>query len=82
MKKYWKILFIVALFCGTPLINSSISAQDEPPLPPDHGRNGDHPVGAPIDGGLGILLALGAAYGGMKLYLLRKKGKGSETKDE
>ena len=44
----------------------------------NHGSDGDPPLGngAPIGGGLFILLGLGAAYGGVKikkLYQLRKK---------
>lgn len=35
---------------------------------PDGSRNG-----APIDGGLGILLALGGAYGAYKVYRIRKE---------
>ena len=38
-------------------------------------RHGGGPVGAPIDGGLGILLAMGAAYGGKKLYKARQDKK-------
>ncbi|MFH1296966.1 MAG: hypothetical protein ABIJ04_06805 [Bacteroidota bacterium] len=55
-----------------------------PPPPPGEGTgstntNGNR-NGAPIDGGLGILLALGAAYGGKKLYQAYKKKK--ETSEE
>jgi hypothetical protein len=35
----------------------------------------DNPDTVPIDGGLSLLLAAGAAYGGKKLYDQRKKGK-------
>jgi hypothetical protein len=46
------------------------------PLPPDyppgtHGAETDQP-GAPIDGGLSILLLMGAAYGAKKVYILKK----------
>ncbi len=49
-----------------------------PPAPPSGGGGGGPggggvPVGAPIDGGLGILVALGLAYGGKKLYTIRKE---------
>jgi len=53
----------------------------DPPGPPtDHGSDGNQnpdPVGAPIDGGLGILIVLtaGAGYGGLKLYKASKKEK-------
>ncbi len=42
-----------------------------------HGLNGSQPVGAPIDGGLSILIALGAAYGAKKVYRFKNK----EAKD-
>jgi hypothetical protein len=77
MKNIIKILFV------TVLISCSISvlAQAPPPPPgnPSSGGGGSPgPVGAPIDGGLGILLAMGAAYGGKKLYKARQ-GKNKET---
>ena len=40
--------------------------------PTGPGGGGGTPVGAPIDGGVGILLAMGIAYGGKKLYSLRQ----------
>jgi len=52
---------------------------DNPGPPPPPGQTGGGPgggsvpVGAPIDGGLGILLALGIGYGGKKIYDVRKK---------
>lgn len=75
MKNIIKILFISVL------ISVGISALAQaPPPPPGNPRTGgggsDGPVGAPIDGGLGILLALGAAYGGKRLLKTRKKTKG------
>ncbi len=41
-----------------------------PPNPPDNPNSGGGPVGgsAPVGTGIGILLALGAAYGGKKVY--------------
>lgn len=39
------------------------------------------PVGAPIDGGLGILLAMGAAYGGYKAYKRRKESSDEEQQE-
>lgn len=62
-------LFIMSLVFAT----VSLMAQGAPPPPPDgHGGSTNQPAsgggGAPIGGGLGILLALGAAYGGGKIY--------------
>jgi hypothetical protein len=64
-----KIILITLLsFCSIGLF-----AQPLPPAYP-HGTNGDLPA-APIDGGLSILLALGAVYGAQKVYILKKKSK-------
>lgn len=40
--------------------------------PPDPGGGQGDPPGIPIDGGLSILLAAGAAYGGKKIYDMSK----------
>ena len=68
IKKNWakKSLSIFALMA---LLTLSASA-DVPPPPGGSGGGGpsgsDLPVGAPIDGGLSLLLILGAAYGAKK----------------
>ncbi|MDP1622513.1 MAG: hypothetical protein Q8M08_09280 [Bacteroidales bacterium] len=72
MKKIKLVLILLAI-CAVPLISLS-----DPPGPPGSGTAGSEqgggqtPVGAPIDGGLGILLALGLGYGGKKLYNAHK----------
>lgn len=52
------------------LIGNGIIAQ--PPPPPDqHGGSGNAPASGgsgSLTGGIGILMALGAAYGGRKVY--------------
>lgn len=66
MKTFIKLLTItlitlnsIAIYAGAP----------PPPPPPGHGSGGNVPGGgAPIAGGIGILLALGAAYGGKKVW--------------
>ncbi len=54
---------------------SSIGLFAQPVPPPTtgggHGLSGDQ-NGAPLDGGLSILLLLSAAYGGKKAYRMRK----------
>jgi hypothetical protein len=62
------------------LLTINLSLAQTPPPPnggnnPNQGGNNNTPVGggAPIAGGIGILLALGAAYGGKKVYDFRKK---------
>lgn len=52
------------------------AAQGVPPAPPDeHDQSGNQPSGngAPIGGGMTMLLSMGAAYGGKKYYDYRKK---------
>ncbi|PKP32724.1 MAG: hypothetical protein CVT99_03385 [Bacteroidetes bacterium HGW-Bacteroidetes-16] len=72
MKKIFIQLMIIVSFT---LTSTFLPAQDPPPPPSDHGGSGNAPAdnGAPISGGLFILLGLGAAYGGKKLYDLRKE---------
>ncbi|MBG0780777.1 MAG: hypothetical protein H0S84_00750 [Bacteroidales bacterium] len=66
-----KIIAQVILVIGLSLSSQALLAQGVPPPPPGgHGSSGNQPAGstAPIGGGLGILLSLGAAYGGRKIY--------------
>jgi hypothetical protein len=58
---------ILTIAIGMGLVVMTLG-QDPPSMPGSHGDDGNQPAGAPIDGGLGILLAMGAAYGGKKLY--------------
>ncbi|MBE0648442.1 MAG: hypothetical protein IH596_11730 [Bacteroidales bacterium] len=63
-------------------LSSTLFAQSPPPPPGGHGETGNQdPRGAPIDGGLGILLALGATYGGYKIYKNRKDKAEKEVVD-
>ncbi|MBU2554768.1 MAG: hypothetical protein KKF98_09950 [Bacteroidetes bacterium] len=65
-----KLLLITVLITGS----QQLISQPPPPPPPGHGGDGNQNAGnAPIDGGLGILLVLGAAYGGKRLYDRRKE---------
>lgn len=75
MKKVIRISMVLLFMSFATLVTFA-----DPPGPPTgdptapEGNGG--PVGsAPIDGGLGILLALGAAYGGFKLYKSRQENK-------
>ncbi|NLM93542.1 MAG: hypothetical protein GX168_11420 [Bacteroidales bacterium] len=48
-----------------------------PPQPPSPGQEGNQPFKpAPLGSGLGILVALGLAYGGKKVYDARKDFRG------
>jgi hypothetical protein len=77
MKKIIKsFLFTTFITCASFI---SLPVLADPPGPPaDHGQTGNQdPVGAPIDGGLGILVILAgsAGYGSYKLFKERKKEK-------
>ncbi len=75
MKRLLKSLFITFVFVSLIML-AQVTFADPPAPPPGHGSSGDgQPVGAPIDGGLSILLVMGAAYGGKKLYQARKEKK-------
>lgn len=73
-----KIRLIAAVLTITLLTISPLvlNAQggNPPPPPGEHGQNGNQPPGggAPIAGGIGILLALGAVYGGKKVWALKQ----------
>jgi len=70
MKKSILTLLVIIASAAT----TNLLAQAPPPPPPDHGESGNQPGGnAPIGGGLFILLGLGAAYGGKKLYDMKKE---------
>ncbi len=80
MKKLMHSLALIILILGTVFFATSVKA-DPPPPPGTHGAGGNQPpAGAPIDGGLGILVILAgsAGYGGLKLYRARKKEKSAE----
>ncbi|MCF8367120.1 MAG: hypothetical protein K9H16_15120 [Bacteroidales bacterium] len=66
-KKPISRILITIIITVTPFI--AFSQEPPPPPPPGHGSGGNVPGGgAPIAGGIGILLALGAVYGGKKVW--------------
>jgi hypothetical protein len=72
MKKAIKSILISGVFLTLPML----SLAQTPPHPNGGGGlgGGNTPVGGggPIDGGLSILLLLGAAYGSRKIYQMKK----------
>lgn len=70
------IVLTLFTFAFTPALHAT-----GPPPPPQSGNNGGSgnapPV--PIDGGISLLLAAGAALGGKKLYDLNKKNSEEEA---
>ena len=73
MKHIKKIAITLLVIIGL-TISFNATAQVPPPPPPGHGQNGNQPGGnAPIGGGLFILIGLGAAYGGKKIYDINKE---------
>jgi hypothetical protein len=80
MKNYTIHLINILFFLC--FVSISVWAQDPPPPPGNPSSENPGPVGdAPIDGGLGILLALGGAYGGYKVYKYKKDQKKEEIND-
>ena len=82
MKSYKKVFFtLIFLFTSLFMFNAMADEpMDNPPPPPGGGHGGGgNAQGAPIDGGLSILLALGAGYGSFKLYKTRKAVKAEEA---
>lgn len=73
-RKFILVLSFVVVYL---LTASNAFAQTPPPPPPPGGGSGGNNNqpggGAPIGGGLGILLALGAAYGARKIYFYKQK---------
>ena len=75
--KHGRKLFFVLLFSG---MTTFALAQGGPPPPPGGGgtddtRNENNQVGggAPIGAGIFLLLTMGAAYAGRKVYILKKE---------
>ncbi len=75
MKKTTQIFLPIIFLVISLFFSQSLYPQSPPDPPSGHGGGGDaNPGGgAPIGGGLFILLGLGAAYGGKKLYQMRKE---------
>jgi hypothetical protein len=80
MKTFTKALTTLAILLtiNFPIAIGTINLSAQTPPPPNGGGNpgsGNTPVGggAPIAEGIGILLVLGATYGGKKVWEYRKK---------
>ena len=69
---------LLSIFITSVVLADSTS----PPGGSPTGGGGGTPVGAHIDGGLSILLAMGAAYGGKKLYQARKEKHEDEQEEK
>ena len=82
MKTIFKRGILLSAILLSLFITSVVLA--DPPAPPGGSPigGGGTPVGAPIDGGLSILLAMGAAYGGKKLYQARKEKHEDEQEEK
>lgn len=72
MKTMINITIISFVFSLVFLLPLGVNA-DPPGMPGNHGENGDVPGGgAPIGGGIAMLIAMSAAYGSKKLFQLNK----------
>ena len=81
MKKFIRSVTLAISICISILLLSVSKVNAQIPPNPGNGSDpggGSTPVGggsAPSGSGFGILLVLGAAYGGKKVYDLKKKSK-------
>jgi len=78
-RQYLRFLLIVLTISGGSLLAQPGGG---PGLPPSEGDPSSPPTGgggAPIGSGVGILLALGAAYAGRKVYRLYKNNDSLEA---
>ena len=74
MKSLKKTIAIATLIISIIIPFTAISQTGPPDPPGEHGSSEDQPpAGAPIGGGLFILLGFGAVYGGKKLYDIPKE---------
>jgi hypothetical protein len=74
MKKFIQIISVLVIFLMLSIhLNAQVKeAPDYPPGGPS-GNDGTIGEGAPIGSGLIILISLGAAYAGRKIYLMKKE---------
>jgi hypothetical protein len=75
MKRIFKVLL---LFVGMIFLSLPLTAQVYEPGDPGNGpQPGNPPLGggAPLGSGTLILIGLGAAYGGRKIFVLKKMNK-------
>ncbi len=79
-KKHKMKLFMLSWMIAWLLCAGQVLAQDPPSPPGWHGGGGN--AGAPIDGGAGILLSIGAAYGVRKLYQIYRNDKKEGKSDQ
>lgn len=77
MNAMLRVLFLLVFLQGGIFIAAGYADPPQDPPPPPGGGHGSGnnqpPAGAPIDGGLGILLLLGTAFGCVRII---RPGKG------
>ena len=74
MKKNLRILVPITMLILSLLSEKSMSQPDPPPLPDQHGYNGNQSLqGAPLDGGTEVLLFLGILYAAKKVSERKRK---------
>ena len=75
MKKYFSLFVPVIVMLILSVLSEKLMAQpDPPPLPDQHGYNGNQsPQGAPIGDGSEILLFLGIVYAAGKVSERKRK---------
>lgn len=76
-----KNIITLTIILATALSPAILMAQSDGPGNPGGEPGGETPIGggAPVGSGLAILMGMGAAYGGRKLYKLNKEKKEKMT---
>lgn len=77
MKTNFAKILVIALLAIGSFVSVAVNAQAPPPPPDAGGAGGSTPMGgsAPLDGGLGLLIALGIGFGTKKVYALKSEKK-------
>jgi hypothetical protein len=67
--KYWSILLMI--FLAIPITET----HSQPPPPPSHGQSENQPVsaGAPVAGGVDVIILLSLGYAGITYYRKRRQ---------
>jgi hypothetical protein len=73
MKNALKFFFVLLVSLASFALPASLNAQGPPPPPGENGKGTSNNQGAPIDGGLTVMLLFATGIAGREWYLTRKR---------
>jgi hypothetical protein len=73
MKNTLKFLYVLLISVASFAWSTSSNAQGPPPPPGENGKGTSNNQGAPIDGGLTVMLLFATGVAGREWYLTRKR---------